>query len=410
MSNAGAKKTAATAAPASSALRFGRMSGTLSAGLCGLPNVGKSSLFNLLTESSVPAENFPFCTIDPSTARCAVPDTRYDALCRIWNPPSTYPAFLSVTDIAGLIRGASEGAGLGNAFLSHIQAVDALLHVVRAFEDDSVIHVDDEIDPLRDLDTIQHELCAKDLAYVDTAEAAALKDVRKTPDMKLPLRFYDVMKKARELLAADKPVREGEWTGPEVETIREKLPQLITTKPVVYLVNLSAADFVRKRNKHLAGISTWVAAHGGGAVIPMSVAWEEALWATRNDAAAREAFLADAGGAKSALPRAIVTSYRDLELRHYFTCGEKEVRCWTVPAGCAAPDAAGAIHSDFTKLFIAAEVVSWADFAEHQLPITPSVKGFAAVKAAGRYRTEGRSYVVCDGDIIRASTRKRAHV
>jgi obg-like ATPase 1 len=271
---------------------------------------------------------------------------------------------------------------------------------VRAFEDDAVVHVDDAIDPVRDLATIQHELCAKDLAYVDAAEAAALKDVKKTPDMKLPLRFFDVMKKTRELLAADRPVREGEWSGPEVETIREKLPQLITTKPVAYLVNLSAPDFVRKRNKHLAGIAAWVAAHGGGAVIPLSVAWEQALWATRDDAAARAAFLAEAGGAKSALPRAIATSYRDLELRHYFTCGEKEVRAWTVPGGATAPEAAGAIHSDFTKLFIAAEVVSWADFAEHQLPVVPSVKGFAAVKAAGRYRTEGRAYVVNDGDIV----------
>lgn len=388
-------------APApSSALRFGRMTGTLSAGLCGLPNVGKSSLFNLLTESSVPAENFPFCTIDPSTARCAVPDSRYDSLIKIWNPPSTYPAFLSVTDIAGLIKGASEGAGLGNAFLSHIQSVDALLHVVRAFEDDSVVHVDDAVDPLRDLDTIQYELCQKDLQYVDAAEAAALKDVKKTPDMKLPLRFYDVMKRVRELLSASKPVREGEWTGPEVETIREKLPSLITTKPVVYLVNLTSADFIRKKNKHLAGIAAWVTAHGGGAVIPISVAWEQSLFELRNDVVARDAFLAESGGARSALPRAIVTSYKDLELCHYFTCGEKEVRCWTVNKGTSAPEAAGAIHSDFTKLFIAAEVVSWEDFAALQLPVTPSVKGFSAVKAAGKYRTEGRAYVVNDGDII----------
>lgn len=384
----------------SSALRFGRMTGTLSAGLCGLPNVGKSSLFNLLTESSVPAENFPFCTIDPSTARCAVPDARYEALCKIWNPPSQYPAFLSVTDIAGLIKGASEGAGLGNAFLSHIQSVDALLHVVRAFEDDSVVHVDDAIDPVRDLDTIQLELCAKDLQYVDAAEAAALKDVKKTPDMKLPLRFYDVMKRVRELLGAGKPVREGEWTGPEVETIREKLPSLITTKPVVYLVNLTAADFIRKKNKHLAGVAAWVASHGGGAVIPLSVAWEQSLWETRNDLVARDAFLAASAGARSALPRAIVTSYKDLELCHYFTTGEKEVRCWTVNKGTAAPDAAGAIHSDFTKLFISSEVVAWEDFAALQLPVTPSVKGFGAVKAAGKYRTEGRAYIVNDGDII----------
>ena len=392
----------------------------------GLPNVGKSSLFNLMTESSVPAENFPFCTIDPSTARCPVPDARYEALCRLWAPPSTYPAFLSVTDIAGLIKGASTGAGLGNAFLSHIQGVDALLHVVRAFEDEAVVHVDDAVDPVRDLATIQHELCAKDLAYLEAQEAAAIKDCKKSPDsaafpphcplpapaagapppppfltvpapaVKLPIRFYDVMKKARELLAADAPVRLGEWCGPEVECIREKLPQLITTKPVVYLVNLSRADFVRKKNKHLLGVAAWVAAHGGGAVIPFSVAWEQAFWDARGDAGAREALLAEGGGgAKSALPRAIVTAYRDLELVHYFTAGDKEVRCWTVPRGTPAPEAAGAVHSDFVKLFIAAEVVAWEDFAAVQ----PPVKGFAALKAAGRYRTEGKAYVVKDGDI-----------
>ena len=388
------KKDASPVTP-SSALRFSRAKGTLSAGLCGLPNVGKSSLFNLMTSSSVPAENFPFCTIEPNTARCPVPDARYEELCRIWDPPSTYPAFLSVVDIAGLIRGASTGAGLGNAFLSHIQAVDALIHVVRAFDDDAVVHVEDSVLPERDLNIIMLEFCAKDLEFVDAAEAAAIKDCKKTPDMKLPLRFYDVMRKSRELLAAGKPVRMGEWSGPEVECIREKLPHLITTKPVVTMVNLSQADFCRKKNKHLASIVEWVAAHGGGAVIPFSVAWEQAYAATSGDAAAREAFVKESGGAKSALPRAILTAYKDLELCHYFTAGDKEVRCWTVPKDTAAPEAAGAVHSDFTKLFIAAEVVSWEDFHAVQ----PPQKGFAALKAAGKYRTEGKTYIVKDGDI-----------
>lgn len=400
------KKDKAGVETVSSALRFGRLKGSLSAGLVGLPNVGKSSLFNLLTASSVPAENYPFCTIEPTTARCPVPDSRYERLVSIWSPPSTYPSYLQVTDIAGLVRGAAEGAGLGNAFLSNIQSVDALLHVVRAFEDEGVVHVEDSVDPVRDLETIQRELCAKDLQYVSAAEAAALKDVKKTPDMKLPIRFYDVMLKSRALLEAGKPVREGEWSGPEVECIREKLPSLITTKPVVYLVNLTAPDFVRRKNKHLAGVAAWVAAHGGGAVIPMSVAWEEALWATREDPLAREAFLAGDGGtgtgtpAKSALPRAILTAYKDLALTHYFTAGDKEVRCWTIPQGTLAPEAAGAVHSDFTKLFISAEVVSWADYEAIALKESPVVKGFASLKAAGKFRAEGKSYVVCDGDII----------
>jgi obg-like ATPase 1 len=261
-----------------------------------------------------------------------VPDTRYDALCALWKPLSEYPAYLSVTDIAGLVKGAAEGAGLGNAFLSHIQGVDALMHVVRAFESDEIVHVDDSVDPVRDLETIQAELCQKDLAYVESQEALALRDVKKTPDMKLPIRFFDVMKKTKELLTARKPVRDAEWTSPEIECIREKLPQLITTKANIFLVNLSASDFVRKRNKHLAGIAAWVAAHGGGPIIPISVEWEQKLWALREDAPGKAAFLAEAAGAKSSLPRAIVTGYRELELAHYFT-----VRCTAAGEACRSP-------------------------------------------------------------------------
>ena len=386
-------KADASAGASSSALRFGRMKGTLSAGLCGLPNVGKSSLYTLLTKHQVPAANFAFCTIDPTTARCAVPDKRYDHLVSLWRPPSEYPACLSVTDIAGLVKGASEGAGLGNAFLSHIQSVDSLIHVVRSFDSDEVLHVDDSVDPVRDLETIQHELCLKDLQYVAAAEAAAIKDLKKTPTMKLPLRFYTVMERARALLNANQPVRDGPWDGPEVETIREKLPQLITTKPIVYMVNLSARDFIRKANKHLPAIAAWVEKHGGGAVIPFSIEFEQKLLELAGDADAIIA--AYSQGARSALPRCIVTSYKELELVHFFTCGEKEVRAWTVPKGACAPEAGGAIHGDFTDLFISADVCSYADFAA-----LSTSKSFADVKAAGKMRSEGRNYVVQDGDII----------
>jgi obg-like ATPase 1 len=341
-------------------------------------------------------QHYPLlAAIDPSTSRCAVPDARYDFLVSLWKPASEYPAFLSVTDIAGLVKGAAEGAGLGNAFLSHIQAVDALIHVVRAFESAEIVHVDDSIDPIRDLETIQGELCLKDLQYVAAAEAKALKDCGKSQGMKMPIKFYESIRKARELLTANKPVREGEFTGPEVETIREILPQLITTKPITYVVNLSASDFTRNKNKHLAGIAEWVATHGGGAVIPMSVEYEEKLWALHQDAAATAAFLAETGN-KSALPRIITTSFKELELMYFFTAGEKEVRCWTIMKNTEAPEAAGAIHSDFTKLFIAAEVVAYADFAATK----PTTKSFADCKAAGKYRTEGSKYIVQDGDIV----------
>ncbi|WIA22223.1 hypothetical protein OEZ85_004551 [Tetradesmus obliquus] len=376
------------------AARFGRVKNNLKMGLLGLPNVGKSSLFNLLTEQSIAAENYPFCTIDPNESRCPVPDERYDFLCNMWNPPSKYPAYLHVTDIAGLVRGASEGAGLGNAFLSHVAAVDGLFHVVRAFDNDEVVHVDDSVDPVRDLETIQMELCKKDLDYLSRAEADAIKDVKKTPNMKLPLHFYSTFEKVKELLQANKPVRDAEWTAKEVELIMEKMPNLLTSKPMIYLVNLSAADFQRKKNKWLAKIHQWVQEHGGGPMIPISVQFEQKLWELRENPTALQAYLEETKCA-SALPKVIVTGYKELNLIYYFTAGETEVRCWTILKGTLAPQAAGVIHTDFERGFIKAEVVAFDDFKR-----LTTTKGMAEVKAAGRYRQEGKAYVVEDGDII----------
>lgn len=376
------------------AARFGRVKNNLKMGIVGLPNVGKSSLFNLMTSQSIAAENYPFCTIDPNESRCPVPDERYDFLCDMWQPPSKYPAYLHITDIAGLVRGASEGAGLGNAFLSHIAAVDGIFHVVRAFDNDEVVHVDDSVDPVRDLDTIQMELCKKALDYVGRAESDAVKDVKKTPNMKLPLHFYSTFEKVKELLQANKPVRDAEWTAKEVELIMEKMPNLLTAKPVIYLVNMSATDFTRKKNKWLPKIHGWVQEHGGGVMIPFSVEWEAKLWDLRDNPSAQQSFL-DESKCVSALPKMIVTGYKELNLIYYFTAGETEVRCWTILQGTLAPQAAGVIHTDFERGFIKAEVVSFDDFKR----LTTS-KGMAEVKAAGRYRQEGKAYVVEDGDII----------
>ena len=288
------------------AAKFGRVRNNLKMGIVGLPNVGKSSLFNLLTDQAIAAENFPFCTIEPNEARCAVPDERYDYLCNLWKPPSEYPAYLHVTDIAGLVRGAAEGAGLGNAFLSNIQAVDGIFHVVRAFESEEVIHVDDSVDPVRDLETIQHELCAKDMEYLRRAVDQEKLDVKKNPTMKLSGLFVETMDKVETMLGSDLPIRGGTWTTPEVEMIKEKLPQLITTKPIVYLVNLTKKDFVRKRNKWLVKIHEWIKSHGGGVMIPFSVEFEQELWDLRGDEEAQKAFLETAEGAKSALPKMVV--------------------------------------------------------------------------------------------------------
>ncbi|EEH53875.1 uncharacterized protein MICPUCDRAFT_21002 [Micromonas pusilla CCMP1545] len=382
-------------AEALGAARFGRVRNNLKMGVVGLPNVGKSSLFNLLTDQSIAAENFPFCTIEPNEARCAVPDERYDYLCQAWKPPSEYPAYLHVTDIAGLVRGAAEGAGLGNAFLSHVQAVDGVFHVVRAFDSEEVIHVDDSVDPVRDLETIQAELCAKDMEYLKRAVEQEKMDVKKNPTMKLSGLFTSTMDKVEEMLTNNQPIRTGDWSTPEVEMIKEKLARLITTKPIVYLVNLSKRDFVRKKNKWLVKIHAWIKEHGGGVMIPFSVEFERELWDLREDADATKAFLDAAEGAKSALPKMVVQGYKELNLIYYFTAGEKEVRCWTLYEGSLAPQAAGVIHSDFERGFIKAEVCAYEDFKA-----LAKGKSMAEVKAAGKYRQEGKTYVVKDGDII----------
>jgi obg-like ATPase 1 len=284
-----------------------------------------SSLFNLLTQQSVAAANFPFCTIDPNESRCPVPDQRFEWLCELWQPASRVPAYLMVTDIAGLIKGASEGAGLGNAFLSHIQAVDGLYHVVRAFENPDIVHVDDSVDPIRDLETIMYELCRKDSAYVESAKAKVDASFKKDPKNKQPPVYTTMMEKVTQMLEANTPLRSGSWSLEEVSKINEIIPMCITLKPIVYLVNLDTASFKRKGNKWLPPISTWVAEHGGGQIIPFSIEWEQALWALNeqpNPEAAREAFLAETPGCKSALPRIIKVGYNVLNLQYFFTAGE----------------------------------------------------------------------------------------
>lgn len=375
------------------AARFARVKNTLKMGCVGLPNVGKSSTFNLLCDQTVDAENYPFCTIDPSVARCEVQDPRYQKLVDMWEPPSRIPAWLNVTDIAGLVAGASEGAGLGNAFLSHIQAVDGIYHVVRAFENDEIVHVDDSIDPIRDLNTIQHELCAKDLIAYEAAIVSEDVAVKKSGGKyKLSPLFKTTMEKVGEALKNDVPLHGMAWTDGEVGMIRDKLKVLITTKPVIYLVNLTKAHFIKKKNKWLMKIKTWINEHGGGMMIPFSVEFEEEYKASGDDAA-KAAYLEETK-CKSTLAKIINAGYKDLAMQSYFTAGEKEVRAWTVQAGSTAPQAAGVIHQDFERGFIKAEVVGWDDFDKLQ-----DTKGMDKVKAAGKFRQEGKKYIMQDGDI-----------
>mmetsp|Transcript_14261 Transcript_14261/g.16472 ORF Transcript_14261/g.16472 Transcript_14261/m.16472 type:complete len:412 (+) Transcript_14261:90-1325(+) len=384
---------------ASEVPRFGRVGNNLKMGIVGLPNVGKSSMFNLLSESAqADAENYPFCTIDPNTTRCAVPDKRYQSLCDIWKPPSKYPAYLHLVDIAGLIKGASEGAGLGNAFLSHIQAVDGIFHLVRAFDSKEVTHVDDSVNPERDLETITSELCKKDLAYVIQQRENREKDVKKNPTMKLPPLFFTVMDKVQTMLENNQPLAKGcEWTAPEVDKINELIPGCITLKPTVYLVNCSEKSFIIGGNKYLDKIKTWVKSHGGGLVLPFSVEFEEHLAGLRKaeDVDGEKALLDQLNGRTSVLPRIIKCGYKQLKLMYYFTAGEKEVRCWTVAQGATAPQAAGVIHTDFEAGFIKLECCSYDDFMEN----SKGEKSMANIKAAGKYRQEGKNYIVQDGDI-----------
>ncbi|KAI5820835.1 P-loop containing nucleoside triphosphate hydrolase protein [Pyronema omphalodes] len=387
-------KKALTTAIATAA-RFGRVRNNLKMGVVGLPNVGKSSLFNLLTSQSAAAENYPFCTIEPNEARCPVPDDRFDYLVKLYQPKQQYPAFLSITDIAGLIAGASEGAGLGNAFLSHIQAVDGIYQVVRAFENSDVVHVENSIDPVRDLGTINQELCKKDLAIVNQGIEDEAKARKKVGAAKRDQLFDDVAGKIQGLLEKYTPVRDGKWEAKEVECINEKL-RLITTKPMVYLVNMEMNDYAKKGvdNKWLPEIRDWIKGNGGGSVIPMSVDFEQALWDRKEDPKQVEEFLKKMD-AKSTLPEIIREGFQQLGLIYYFTAGEKEVKAWTIREGTMAPQAAGVIHGDFEKGFIKAEVVGWEDFKR-----LGKAGSMADIKAAGKLRMEGKQYIVKDGDVV----------
>jgi obg-like ATPase 1 len=365
---------------------LGRPSNNLTMGIVGLPNVGKSTLFNILTKLSVPAENYPFCTIEPNEARVNVPDERYDWLVNFHKPASQVPAALSITDIAGLIRGASKGEGLGNAFLSHIRAVDGIFHVIRIFEDADVTHVEGGLDPVRDLTIVIDELILKDIEMVEKKAEALERELSHKKDKK-KLQELEVIQKVAAVLKSNKQVRLEEWKATEIEVVNSL--SLLTAKPTVYIVNMSEPDFIKKGNKWLGKIKAWVDANGGEPMVPFCGVMESKLLEMSEDAI--KAYCEE-NKVSGSIPKIIKTGYHTLQLIHFFTCGADEVKCWTIRKGTKAPQAAGTIHTDFEKGFVCAEVMKFEEFKE--------LGSEAAVKAAGKYKQEGKNYEVCDGDII----------
>ncbi|KAL5358267.1 GTP-binding protein YchF [Aspergillus floccosus] len=372
---------------------LGRPGNNLKSGIVGLANVGKSTLFQAITKSSLgnPA-NFPYATIDPEEARVIVPDDRFDWLCEHYKPKSQVPANLTVYDIAGLTRGASTGAGLGNAFLSHIRAVDAIFQVVRCFDDAEIIHVEGDVDPVRDLNIINEELRIKDIEFVEKALENLNKQTRRggqSLEMKKLREEEATVAKVLQHLKDGNDVRKADWAPKEVETINPLM--LLTAKPVVYLVNLSERDYIRQKNKYLPKVFEWIKANSpGDPLIPISVSFEERLTRFETDEQALEE--CKNLNTKSALPKVITTMRQSLNLASFFTTGADEVRQWTIRKGIKAPAAAGVIHTDFEKTFIQAIVYNYTTLREYG--------DEGAVKAAGKVMTKGKDYVVEDGDIL----------
>jgi len=350
----------------------------------GLPNVGKSTLFNALTKAGISAENYPFCTIDPNIGIVEVPDARLAELARIAKPQKVVPATVEFVDIAGLVAGASKGEGLGNQFLANIRETDAIAHVVRCFEDPNVVHVTGKVDPVSDIETINTELALADLAAVEKQLAKHSKVARSGGD-KEAQRLVAVLEKVQAVLNEARPARTVPLAKEELAALKPLF--LLTMKPVMYVANVSENGF--SGNPMLAAVEEY-AAREGAPVVPICAAIEAQL--ADLDEAEQSVFLADMGLEEPGLARLIRAGYKLLGLQTYFTAGPKEVRAWTVPVGATAPQAAGVIHTDFERGFIRAEVINFADYVACQ--------GEQGAKEAGKMRVEGKEYVVGDGDVM----------
>ncbi len=355
-------------------------------GIVGLPNVGKSTLFNALTETAAAqAANYPFCTIEPNVGQVAVPDERLEKIAKIMGSQKIIETQLGFVDIAGLVRGASKGEGLGNQFLGNIREVDAIIHVLRCFEDDDIQHVDNKVDPISDAETVETELMLSDLESLEKrVPAFAKKAAQGDKEAKAAA---SVLGQALDLLRDGKPAR---LTVPKDDDEARIFAQaqLLTSKPVLYVCNVDEGS-AAEGNDFSARVFAKAAAEGAKAVV-VSAAIEAEI--ATMDPADRPDFLSDLGLQETGLARVIRAGYELLSLRTFFTCGPKEARAWTIPVGAKAPQAAGAIHSDFERGFIRAETISYDDYVAHG--------GEAGAREAGRLRAEGKEYVVQDGDVM----------
>jgi GTP-binding protein YchF len=352
-------------------------------GIVGLPNVGKSTLFNALTRAKIAAENYPFCTIDPNVGVVPVPDTRMDKLAEIVKPERILPTTIEFVDIAGLVAGASKGEGLGNKFLANIRETDAIAHVVRCFQDDNVVHVAGKVDPLSDIETINIELALADMTSVEKALLRSSK-IARTGNKDEQVKKLVLERVLKQLEAGD-PVRTLGLDEEEKSLIKDLC--LMTLKPTMYIANVQDDGF--ENNPMLDSVRDF-ASKEGSMVVPVCAAIEAEI--SQLDDAEKQEFLDDLGLEEAGLNRVVRAGYSLLNLATYFTAGVKEVRAWTIPVGATAPQSAGVIHSDFEKGFIRAEVISYHDFITY--------KGEQGAKDAGKWRLEGKDYIVKDGDVM----------